>query len=97
MTILAITEPMGVASEGMARRAPALDADSNRTTWKKRRGTMNKNCRYVATGVKRMPNALWLLPHRRRTRHTHSIWPFNMQREIVGMADGCQFRTPTNT
>ncbi|KID80881.1 hypothetical protein MAJ_11459, partial [Metarhizium majus ARSEF 297] len=34
---------------------------------------MNKNCRDVATGAERVPNTLWLLPHRRRTQHTHSI------------------------
>jgi hypothetical protein len=34
--------PMGVAREGMTRRAPALDALSRRTIWKKR-GRLKRN------------------------------------------------------
>jgi hypothetical protein len=31
----AITPPMGVARDGIASRAPAVVAESRRTTWKK--------------------------------------------------------------
>lgn len=41
MTMPAIRPPMGVAREGIARRAPAFVAESRRTTWKKR-GNMKR-------------------------------------------------------
>jgi hypothetical protein len=42
MTIPAMMEPIGVASEGRARRAPAFVADSIKITWKKS-GIMKRN------------------------------------------------------
>lgn len=42
MMIPASREPIGVPSEGIIRRAPALAADSSKMTWKKS-GVMNKN------------------------------------------------------
>ena len=42
IVIPATNEPIGVASDGIARRAPAFDADSRRITWKKS-GSMKRN------------------------------------------------------
>ena len=46
MTTPAMTPPIGVARDGIARRAPAVVAESSRTTWKNN-GNMNRywnNC-----------------------------------------------------
>lgn len=75
MTIPAITEPIGVASDGMTRRAPALEADSSRTTWKKS-GTMNRNCPQVSKTVSQRNVRMFIL---RTRRIPHKRWIFASQ------------------
>lgn len=72
MTIPATRPPRGVASDGIASRAPALVAESSNTTWKKR-GSMKRYCLELeAFPVKRNDLKSRHLPHRPLVPHKRS-------------------------
>lgn len=78
MTTPAITAPIGVANDGMTRRAPAFEADSSRTTWKNS-GTMNKNCAKLVT-IDQAEGCMFI---RRKLRIRHRHWIF-ASRQAIG-------------